>query len=385
MRRLDDAAFLKLLDQVYEAALEPGHWSNVLKAFGDIYDAKIVLFSQDVRQGSSLISEHHGFEESWLRSYRDHYGARSPWLEAFSRLPVGVTTTQEALCTRETYETSEFYNEWFKPQGMYATLGVILDRSDRVVTNFGINRYAHRGPITEDELHFFARLAPHVRRALQTHRALAGARFQRDSAMDALGRLSLGVIVVDETSRLIFANMAAEQMLRTTDGLSVRSGKLVALTPAATGDVQASVRRAAALSGASSTNLQLPHLDGSRFSVLVSPLRNLSGVGVRGLGEPAAMLFVHAQAADSMIFDAKTLSALYGLTPAESRLLAALLSGAELQSYAAMAGLSVNTVKTYLKQIFSKTGKTRQTDLLRYVLSDPLVQLMATKTDHSGA
>jgi DNA-binding CsgD family transcriptional regulator len=68
----------------------------------------------------------------------------------------------------------------------------------------------------------------------------------------------------------------------------------------------------------------------------------------------------------------ENLEGLYDLTPAQARLLVALVEGRRLADYAEEAGVSINTVKSHMKQIFEKTGENRQTDLVRRVLADPL-------------
>jgi DNA-binding CsgD family transcriptional regulator len=56
---------------------------------------------------------------------------------------------------------------------------------------------------------------------------------------------------------------------------------------------------------------------------------------------------------------------LYGLTPAESRLAAALLAGQSLADYGDQAGLTRNTLKTHLRSLFNKTETARQSELMR--------------------
>jgi DNA-binding CsgD family transcriptional regulator len=65
---------------------------------------------------------------------------------------------------------------------------------------------------------------------------------------------------------------------------------------------------------------------------------------------------------------------LYGLTPAEARLMAALVDGERLEDYADRQQISINTVRTQSKQIFAKTGHGRQADLIREVLANPALR-----------
>jgi DNA-binding CsgD family transcriptional regulator len=60
----------------------------------------------------------------------------------------------------------------------------------------------------------------------------------------------------------------------------------------------------------------------------------------------------------------------YGLTPAEARLLAALVEGERLNGYARRTGISITTAKSHLNSLFDKVGERRQADLIRRAASD---------------
>ena len=65
--------------------------------------------------------------------------------------------------------------------------------------------------------------------------------------------------------------------------------------------------------------------------------------------------------------DTKTLAKL-SLTPAETRLAIALFKAQSVEAYAKEAGISINTARWYVKQIYAKTGVKRQTELIRMLL-----------------
>jgi len=58
------------------------------------------------------------------------------------------------------------------------------------------------------------------------------------------------------------------------------------------------------------------------------------------------------------------------LTPAETRLLRAIVKGERLTDFARRSGVKTTTVKTHLQNLFDKTGERRQADLVRRALSD---------------
>src|SRR5262245_9275421 len=59
----------------------------------------------------------------------------------------------------------------------------------------------------------------------------------------------------------------------------------------------------------------------------------------------------------------------FGLSPAEARLVAHLITGASLRSSAEALGIKYETVRTYLKSVFHKTGTHRQAELVLTVFS----------------
>ena len=65
---------------------------------------------------------------------------------------------------------------------------------------------------------------------------------------------------------------------------------------------------------------------------------------------------------------------IFGLSPAEARLLPLLLRGCTPQQIAQELGVKVTTVRSQLSSVFAKTGATRQQDLIRLLGRVPPMQ-----------
>ena len=63
------------------------------------------------------------------------------------------------------------------------------------------------------------------------------------------------------------------------------------------------------------------------------------------------------------------IAAYFDLTPAEAQVCAALISGTDAQTIRDQLGRSVSTVRSQIKQIFQKTGCSRQGELLSRILA----------------
>lgn len=83
----------------------------------------------------------------------------------------------------------------------------------------GIHRPHDAKDYAPQEVRRLQRLLPHVQRSLEVRQKLQSANQSNRSAYFALDQLSLGVILVAATGRLLHVNTAGEAMLRAGDGL----------------------------------------------------------------------------------------------------------------------------------------------------------------------
>jgi DNA-binding CsgD family transcriptional regulator len=153
-------------------------------------------------------------------------------------------------------------------------------------------------------------------------------------------------------------------------GLSLWGQRLAAGTATATRAMRAAISRASGLEAASSLIAVDDRIDGPRL--WIAPMPRAAEV----TGEGYVML-VAAKA--SRTPEIEHLRDLFGLTPAEARLLCGLAAGTRLETYARHAGVSTTTVKAHLRQLFAKTGAERQADLVRLVLGNPVMALAACR------
>ena len=107
---------------------------------------------------------------------------------------------------------------------------------------------------------------------------------------------------------------------------------------------------------------------------LALPVEETSGPGAAHAQPGACMLLLakHAQAPSSV---SDFVMRLFGLSPAEARLLPLLLQGSAPAEMAEELGVKVSTVRSQLSSIFAKTGATRQQDLIRLLGCVPPIRL----------
>lgn len=376
MTRLTDDLLLDLVDRTYEAALDPAQWRRLLGDLSTNLSTNCGLISQS-RTSAILVWNDGGFDPLYAASYEAYYSRRKPWLDKFPALALDQVFGLEWLVDESVYRRSEYLNDWLRPQGQYYLLGGLVDRHGTEETVLSMMRPKQIDNFTATERQFCRRLLPHIRRALAVHRRLSATAQPQQGLLEAFERLGTGVIAVGTSGEIVFSNAAAETILRRGDVLYSRAGRLRARRRADADDLLGQIGRAATHASAlrGEPIIVLPHADGGGLSILVVPFPPDQTFQL-GTNRPTALLFLTDSRAEAGVRRAD-LARLYGLTPAEADLLAALLQGSTLQHYATTTRVTLNTVRTHLKQIFVKTGHNRQADLIRAVLSNPVVRLAA--------
>ena len=106
--------------------------------------------------------------------------------------------------------------------------------------------------------------------------------------------------------------------------------------------------------------------DGDRYVAHVMPLTSGARRKAGTAYSAVAAVFLRKAALD-LPHPLEALTAAYKLTPAEMRVLMAIIQIGGVPEVAPVLGISETTVKTHLQRIFAKTGTSRQADLVKLV------------------
>lgn len=221
-------------------------------------------------------------------------------------------------------------------------------------------------------------LLPHLSRALGVMFKLRDAEFKVASTLAALDCVATGILLLGQGDGVVFANRAARNLLTDADGLALRrlhsgsSSKLVAHDAA----IQAAID--AALHGALEPGSgEIPHFahsihvprpsHQSPYALQFSALAANNEFGA-GSAAPRAIVFITDPAKPIQV-DQELLKRAYGLTTAEIRVAVTLCSVSTIEDAAVELGVSANTVKSQLQQVYQKTGTDSRAKLAKLILS----------------
>lgn len=379
---LSSDPLLRIVDRIYQGAVDPHAWPGILSDLvtfvGGSKGVLVTHFASPKEGGFAFL---HSIPETFLQQWADHFRNHDLWTQATAAKGLyteGSVVLDSDLVPEAELFQSTFYRDFLKHQGIARLCaGVIFgqDTTSGLATACSIYRdssEARFGEIERQRMHI---LVPHLSRALGVMFRLRDAELRTAATLSSLDKLSSGVVLLDSLGMAVHLNRAARRILAEQDGLSMQSAvrsRLVAADAAAQSALDASIASAIGKDVASashfSASVSVPRPSGEAPYVIQSaPLPDASPFsaesdGVRGI------LFI-TDPGNRTAPDAGLLKQLYGITPAEARLAAALCCGETLLDAARRCKISEATARTQLRGVFEKTGTHRQADLVRLLLS----------------
>ena len=362
-----------LIGLIYDCAIDPEAWTIALPAVRaslNCCNAQLIL--NELPSARAVLDISDGISDYWRARQDTQYMADgfAFWASVLSNPALMLDEPVVALrdAGPEAFRACRLYAEWGHPQGIHDLAGLILMRDATRMASIGFARHDTTGPVGEREIGILRLLAPHLRRAVTISNMLDTATIAAKSFESALDTLNTGIILVDATARIVHANSASQQMLK--DGGAIRSvgGRLQTALPAATAALSAAIAQAgrdAAGMGRSGIGVPVSDANGRRHLAHVLPLQQRAVRGRLASAAVAAVFIAPSHAGPPI--PAAALGALYDLTPAEARVLVDISAGHTPAALASALGVAEATVRTHLARVFSKTGTSRQADLVRLV------------------
>jgi DNA-binding CsgD family transcriptional regulator len=364
-----------LLDKIYAAAEEPEVWEAALSGIMTSFDVMGVNFFINVGspspEGIALTS---GMDLQTLERYNEYYFKLDPMVRASFEFPPGVFLSSEYLFSETDYTNTEFYVDLNRPAGIHHIFGTTLARSATSYAALSMIQPRGVGTIQGEELELFLQLIPHLQRSIQIFERLQQAEKRLAYFEEVVERITCGVIFVDAGGAVVHANAAARSMALENDGLSLDRdcvrGAVSDDTKALGRMVTQTIETATGEAGGCAEAIVLSRPSGKRpYQVVAAPLsgRQHQRCSCRAL----AALFVTDPEATPETPE-HLVRALYGLTPAESRVAESLLQGANPSEISDRNGVSLATVRSQLRSIFDKTETRRQSELVSVLLRGPV-------------
>lgn len=374
----EDRQLGNIIGQLYDAALDKELFAEIPAMIAAHFGAESAMIHTCAPKSLDMpavlgITKNH--DATVCRAYVEHFHYVNEWFKRGIKKPIPAIVLGQELVSETELVRLEFY-DFCRMNNVFHLLGASTLINDQCVAGIGIHRPRGQSRFDEQDRRKMALLLPHLTRALQIQNRFKALEWERTLAFDVIDRLALGVIFVGADAHVLFANRIAERVLRAGQGLLLLQGRLRSQEPGKQPSLDRLIGEAARTSAGDGIKaggmLSIARPTGAPMAILVSPFRAMS-VGY-GLETPTAVVIFSDPDSENAVSE-NVLRAALELTPAEGRLVSALIAGQKLTEYAEAAGISINTAKTQMRQVFHKTGHTRQVDLIRAIVGNPVTKL----------
>lgn len=356
---------LRLIDDIYAAGAQPERWATALAGLANATGSdEATLGGQTAARVMIQVSSN--TDPDFVRSYSEYYYRHNPMQAATFLQPIGVPMLDTMMLDLDQFHTTEFFNDWCRPQGFLSGASVNVAAADGWRATIMVTGRNSPG---EAELEVLRIVAPHLCRAFQLNQALHETQTLQLGALAALEHVNKGAFVIDRSNVARAVNGLAERILARADGLFLREGRLEGANAADTRAIDGAVARCLR---------ELPEGSGAAVSIGRGPGRSpLDLLCIPfpttswwpGFENHLALVLVTDREAN-LESKALRMRMRYGLTQAEADLAWEIVRSGGRKEAAAHRGVSVATVRSQLTSIFDKTGARRQADLVRLILED---------------
>ena len=364
--------FSHLVGLIYRGTMDPLPWSGAIEFLHRLLRASwVTLILRPATAGHQAIMINMGREGGPHVAASPHISPGVFALDPFVNLPGDRIVTADEMVGESNWLNSEYYKQFCEPAGVRYVMGADIHTEEGSECRVRICRPPEAPPFSEADKALCQMLLPHFENAARLYTSIDVAESERELLAGTVDRMQLGTVILDEAGTVLKTNSVAHHILRENDGLRITQGLLEAGYGAENRELYRLIKLALqgitnpAGSVAQAMSITRP----SGRAKLGLALRSVpQGDWLESRHRPTVAVFIRdpenrSQASREMV------QRLFGLTPAESSLALLLADGLSLDEATAQLGVRKNTARAQLRAIFSKTGVTRQTALVRLLLA----------------
>jgi DNA-binding CsgD family transcriptional regulator len=362
----------ELLGDIYEASYRPEHWPMVIEKICHLTHARSgALFIQDKSLHEANAFYPHGGSEELVTKYV-RYSHLDPAFAIMCTVPPGVALNIQNTKQHE-LEPADYYQEVRVEHDCGYIAGANVLVSEEQLVGLALHRSFSASAFDDATLQLVGELIPHLQRALRIHREFIRLRVEKSALTAGFGSLLMGLVLLDHLGAPVYINPVAQSILDSHPAIALLNDNIV---PTRREDA-AQLRRLvhSCLNHAIDPQTKRGgvmglHHDEARHPLAVmvkevatSDLANLID------GVPVYAALYLSDPDRPMPISADAIATLYDLTRTESQVAIALANGMSVEDIARTHSRSINTLRTQLRSLFSKTHTSSQTELVRLLLS----------------
>lgn len=342
-------------------------WITILQRLcNDIGASVAALSTYCFASGDVSILSEAAIERGCASHSADPFCVRNPLFLSSAEFLPGRVLSDADLISSARFEKTDYYNDFLIPRGLRHWLCGVVSCTDNKVFYIEFLRATRQGEFDDNARKNLKKMLCHIQLAMNNHWRLR----RKEDLCHALRRVAdqttRAIFLVDRQATLLHGNHASMKLLHEFDGLQLRDGRLGSSLPMHDRALLEAIRQVAdsrELGSDPNVNVTLPGSDPD-ISAIVQ-VHYAGDISNADNGHPCSTAVVSTRSPIRQ-HDPETclFAEVYSLTPAQSRLSALVYCGYSLHDAARHLSVSENTLRSHLKQIYSKTNTHGQMEMV---------------------
>lgn len=369
----------QIIELIYDAAINPLLWVKVLEQIAEFTHSSAAIYTY---------MDQHNLENNFVFTHNisvdslENYKQKNLNLidmklhgEKMNTIGIGYSFSIDGRPYESMHGTDEqiFYEHFLKPSNICFLNGVLLEYDPCKWAMFAIHRSENAQKYSTQDAKIIERFAKHLRRSLKIYRHNIESKEEKYHYLEILENLKVGVILINDKTEIQFCNQHAQTILNQTQSIWIdQKNSFKAMQPyhakleqyiwnILNSSCDQSVRYEKGGILCIQKESELPII------LTVVPLTNIIKDQVVKLKKTVAIFIT--QMNKSQRLSPKVLKEIYALSPREIEICELFINGLNLSEIASKCQLTISSIRTYLKTIFSKTNCNSQVELMHLLMN----------------
>jgi DNA-binding CsgD family transcriptional regulator len=358
-----------LSQAIYEGVLEKPPWKTLLKyleEYMQVPSATMVMRRPRLADPGLTMYLYSDSDTGALEDFRTRAHVDSP----FAELPEKKVFTLYDRVTHSELKSLEFY-EYLNAYNVTDLIGFdVYDKQSHIRLRLRLVRIGDAPAFSRQDRTRLKSIVPLMNNALKLYGAYTHNSFIEEFYEELLGSMDIASVILNAQLEVLSANKQAKQILASEDGVLLRHNLFRCSQSAdqqkleaACHELMAGNRDDGQVRHTCSISIDRTSSD-TKWDVHIRTVEKQNVVF--GEGGPELVLLLRGPVRDCAPSQSRLIE-MFGVTPAEAKLIAYLVDGLTLTAAAKALGVSRNTARAQLSSVFTKTGVNRQNHLVKLV------------------
>lgn len=358
-----------LSQAIYEGVLEKPPWKTLLKyleEYMQVPSATMVMRRPRLADPGLTMYLYSDSDAGALEDFRTRAHVDSP----FAELPEKKVFTLYDRVTHSELKSLEFH-EYLSAYKVTDLIGFdVYDRQSHIRLRMRLVRIGDVPPFSREDRTRLESIVPLMNNALTLYGAYIHNSFIEEFYEELLGSMDIASVILNAQLEVLSANKQAKQILASEDGVLLRHNLFRCSQRAdqqkledACHELMAGDRDDGPIRHTRSISIDRTGSD-TKWDVHIRIVEKQNVIF--GEDGPELVLLLRGPVRDCAPSQSRLIE-MFGVTPAEAKLIAHLVDGLTLTAAAKALEVSRNTARTQLSSIFTKTGVNRQNHLVKLV------------------